>query len=169
MYAKSSKLCRAAARLAVVCSAVLLLLVANGNAQIAGTGNIQGTVTDASGAVIPNAQVVLTDNATQVKRTSKTNSAGTYVFPGVPISSYRLDVTAPGFKSYSQTGIVLEVGSNISIDATLPVGSTDEKVEVQAEGLALQTEDTKFKQTIDSKAITEMTLNTLQMTSLISL
>lgn len=169
MYAKSSKLCRAAARLAVVCSAVLLLLVASGNAQIAGTGNIQGTVTDASGAVIPNAQVVLTDNATQVKRTSKTNSAGSYVFPGVPISSYRLDVTAPGFKSYSQTGIVLEVGSNISIDATLPVGSTDEKVEVQAEGLALQTEDPTFKQTIDSNAITEMPLNGRQMTSLIAL
>lgn len=138
-------------------------------AQIAGTGNIQGTVSDATGAVVPNATVTLTNLATQVKRSSTSNSTGAYTFPGIPVGSYRLDVAAPGFKSYAQTGIVLEVGSNISVDPTLTVGATDEKIEVQAEGLALQTEDPTFKQTIDQNAVTEMPLNGRQMTALITL
>lgn len=169
MYATYSKLIQAAVRLAGIYFAVLLLCVASGTAQIAGTGNIQGTVTDSTGAVVPNASVTLTNMATQVKRNTQTNSTGAYVFPSIAVGSYRLDVSQAGFKSYSQTGIVLEVGSNISIDPTLTVGATDEKIEVQAEGLALQTEDATFKQTIDQNAITEMPLNGRQMTALITL
>src|ERR1019366_4365156 len=80
-----------------------------------------------------------------------------------------LQVSAPGFKTSLQTGIVLEVGSNIAVNASLQVGSADVKVEVQAEGLALQTEDPTFKQTIDQNAVTEMPLNGRQMTALITL
>ena len=154
---------------ALFCCAAVLFFATNGFSQIAGTGNIQGTVTDATGAVVPNATVNLIDQATHVRRASTSNSAGAYVFPGIPISKYDLEVSAPGFKTYVQTGIVLEVGSNIGIDATLSVGSIGEKVEVQAEGLALQTEDASFKQTIDQNAVTEMPLNGRQMTALIGL
>jgi hypothetical protein len=98
------------------CCMTVLLFATNGMSQIAGTGNIQGTVTDSTGAVIPNAPVTLTDQATHVKHTTKSNSAGAYVFPGVPIGKYDLGVAAPGFKTYEQTGIVLEVGSNIGVD-----------------------------------------------------
>ncbi len=153
----------------VFCFVGLLLFAANGFSQIAGTGNIQGIVADSTGAVIPNASVNLTDQATHVKRSTKSNSAGAYVFPGIPISTYNLEVTAPGFKSYLQTGIVLEVGSNIGIDVGLSVGSEGQTIEVQAEGLALQTEDASFKQTIDQNAVTEMPLNGRQMTGLIAL
>ena len=169
MYARYSKRCRAIARLAILCSAAALLLVTSANAQIAGTANIQGTVTDSTGAVVPNATVTLTNVATQVKRTSKSNGAGNYLFPGIPIGGYNIEVAAPGFKSYVQNGIVLEVGSNISVDPILTVGAADEKIEVQAEGLALQTEDPTFKQTIDQNAVTEMPLNGRQMTALITL
>ena len=58
-------------------------------------------------------------------------------------------VPAPGFKTYEQKGIVLEVGSSIAMNASLSVGTAEMKVEVQAEGLPLQTEDATFKQTID--------------------
>ena len=169
MYATSSKQSRALARLILLCSVAALLLVPSATAQIAGTANIQGTVADSTGAVVPNATVTLTSVATQVKRTSKTSSSGGYLFPGIPIGGYNLEVTAPGFKRYVQNGIVLEVGSNISVDPTLSVGATDEKIEVQAEGLALQTEDPTFKQTIDQNAVTEMPLNGRQMTALITL
>jgi hypothetical protein len=167
------KLCKqfAAAmnHVSVFCCLALLLFVTSARSQIAGTGNIQGTVTDASGAVIPNASVSLIDQATQVKRTAVSNSVGAYIFPGIPIGTYNLQVAAPGFKTSLQTGIVLEVGSNIAVNASLQVGSADVKVEVQAEGLALQTEDATFKQTIDNEEVNEMPLNGRQMTALIGL
>ena len=169
MHATSFSIRRAIARLALLCSIAALTFSISAAAQIAGTANIQGTVTDSTGAVVPNANVTLTNIATQVKRTSKSNSAGGYLFPGIPIGGYNIEVTAPGFKSYVQNGIVLEVGSNISVDPILSVGATDEKIEVQAEGLALQTEDPTFKQTIDQNAVTEMPLNGRQMTALITL
>src|ERR1039457_3899772 len=163
-----SKAHRAALAILLGCAAVRLLAT-KGNSQIAGTGSIQGTVSDATGSVIPNASVILTDEATHVSRKTASNSAGAYLFPGIPIGRYDLSAAAPGFKTYVQRGIVLEVGSNIAVNASLTVGSTDVKVEVQAEGLALQTEDPTFKQTIDQEAVTEMPLNGRQMTALITL
>src|ERR1035441_100150 len=94
------------------CCMTVLFFATNGYSQIAGTGNIQGTVADATGAVIPNASINLTDRATHVTRAGKSNGAGAYAFPALPISSYDLEVAAPGFKTYVQTGIVLEIGSN---------------------------------------------------------
>jgi hypothetical protein len=147
----------------------LLLFSARGSAQIAGTGNIQGTVSDASGAVIPNATITATDVSTQVKHVTTSDKAGVYVFPGLPIGTYTLSVSAPTFEAYEQTGIVLEVGSSIAVNTALAVGKADVKIEVHAEGLALQTEDASFKQTIDEQDITEMPLNGRQMTGLLTL
>jgi Carboxypeptidase regulatory-like domain len=138
-------------------------------AQIAGTANVQGTVTDTTGAAVANAGVALTDEATQVKRTTVSDASGVYLFPVLPVGTYDLSVTASGFKTYEQRGIVLEVGSSISVNARLTVGSTGQTIEVQAEALALQTEDATFKQTIDTKETAEMPLNGRQMTSLITL
>ena len=70
------------------------------NAQIAGAGNIQGTVSDSSGAVVSNATITATETSTQVKHTSKTDKSGVYVFPGLPIGTYNLGVTAAGFETY---------------------------------------------------------------------
>src|SRR5271165_6152692 len=144
------------------CVAVFLLAM-RGNAQIAGAGNIQGTVADPSGAVVPNATVTATDSSTQVKHITRSDKSGVYVFPGLPVGNYNLDVAAPGFQTYEQTGIVLEVGSSIAVNVSLAVGRQDIKVEVHAEGLALQTEDASFKQTVDEQDITEMPLNGRQM------
>ncbi len=163
------------ARGKAVCSATLLscavvfLLPVRGNSQIAGSGNIQGTVSDSTGAVIPGAAITLENEATHVKRATQSDSAGIYVFPGVPVGVYDLSVSDAGFKTYVQNHITLEVGSSIAINPSLAVGSGDVKVEVQAEGLSLQTEDPTFKQTIDQNTVTEMPLNGRQMTSLIAL
>jgi hypothetical protein len=169
MHATSSKQSRAIARLILLCSVAALLLVPSATAQIAGTANIQGTVSDSTGAVVPNASITLTDQATQVKRAVTSNSVGAYLFPGIPIGTYNLQVAAPSFKTYVQTGIVLEVGSNIAVNPSLTVGAADVKVEVEAEGLALQTEDPTFKQTIDRNTMTEMPLNGRRMTDLITM
>ena len=147
---------------------IVFLFAAPSGAQIAGTGNIQGVVTDPTGAVVPQASVTLTDESTRVTRKSTTDGAGVYVFPGVPITTYDITVSAPGFKTYEQKRIVLEVGSSISVNAVMSVGTAEMKVEVQSEGLQLQTEDATFKQTIDQQAVTQMPLNGRHMTDLIT-
>lgn len=137
--------------------------------QVAGTGTIQGTVTDPTGALVAGATVTLTEQATQTKKVAVTSSGGAYNFPNIEIGTYTATVTALGFETYIKTGNVLEVGSNIAISPVLTVGRQDQTVEVAAEGLALQTEDVSFKQTVDSQTLTEMPLNGRQMASLITL
>jgi hypothetical protein len=150
------------------CLVIVFLLAANTlHAQVAGTGSIQGTVTDTTGAVVPGATITLTDTATGVKRVAQSDGAGVYLFPNIEVGKYDLQVAASTFKTYVQTGIVLEVGSNIAINPGLTVGAADTKVEVHADALALQTEDTSFKQTVDQKDMVEMPLNGRQMTNLI--
>jgi hypothetical protein len=98
-----------------------------------------------------------------------TGGNGLYSFPNLDIGTYTLDVVSQGFEHYSQSNIVLEVGSSIAINVAMTVGRTDQKIEVQSSGLALQTEDASFKQTIDQQTVTEMPLNGRNMTSLITL
>src|SRR5580658_8502161 len=155
--------------LAIVFCITIFSFAARGNAQLAGTGSIQGSVVDATGAIIQGASVTATNVATQVKRTSVTGGSGLFSFPNLDIGTYIIDVTAQGFEHYTQSNVVLEVGSSIAINVGMTVGRTDQKVEVQASGLALQTEDASFKQTIDQRTVTEMPLNGRQMTALITL
>jgi hypothetical protein len=148
---------------------VVVLFTAKANSQTTGAGSIQGTVTDPSGAVIPNASVSLTEASTHVTLTTKSGSSGAYAFPNINVGTYSLSVAAPGFETYTSTGNVLEIGSSIAIDAKMTVGRTDVVVEVRSAGLALQTEDASFKQTIDNTQLTEMPLNGRHMTDLIVL
>src|SRR5271168_3156948 len=155
--------------LTVVFCIAFFSFAARSNAQLAGTGSIQGSISDATGAVIQNAAVTATNIATQVKHTAVTGGNGLYSFPNLDIGTYTLSVTAPGFEQYSQSNVVLEVGSSIAVNVGMTVGRTDQKIEVQSSGLALQTEDATFKQTIDHQTLTEMPLNGRQMTGLITL
>ena len=147
----------------------LAFLLPTGNAQTAGTGSIQGAVADQTGAVLQNATVTITNTATEVQHKTTSGADGLYSFPNVPIGVYTLDVSAPGFERYSQAGVDLEVGSSIAINVNMTVGTTDQRVVVHANGIALQTEDPSFKQTIDQKTLTELPLNGRQVTSLITL
>ena len=155
--------------LAVVFCVAIFAFAATSNAQLAGTGSIQGSISDATGAFIQSASVTATNTATQVKHTAVTGGNGLFSFPNLDIGTYTVDVTAQGFEHYSQSNIVLEVGSSIAVNVGMTVGRTDQKIEVQASGLALQTEDASFKQTIDQQTVTEMPLNGRQMTGLITL
>lgn len=155
--------------LAVIFCITIFLFTTKGNAQLAGTGSIQGSIVDSTGAAIQNAAVTATNTATLVKHTATTGTTGFYTFPNLDIGTYTVEVAAPGFEHYSQSNIVLEVGSSIAINVSMTVGRTDQKIEVQSSGLALQTEDATFKQTIDQQTVTEMPLNGRQMTGLIAL
>src|SRR3984885_7940753 len=145
------------------------VLLPAANAQTAGTGRIQGTVAAQTGAIQKNSTVTIINTATAVQHKATSGADGLYSFPNVPIGVYTLDVSASGFEHYSQAGIDLEVGSSIAINVGMTVGTTDQKVVVHANGIALQTEDPSFKQTIDQKTLTELPLNGRQVTSLITL
>ena len=168
MYKDQSKFRRGVSAVFKV-SLLLAFWMSGAHAQVAGTGTIQGSISDSTGAVIPGAAITLTDLSTQTKRSAKADTSGVFVFPNIEIGTYSLVISMQGFKTYQQNNIVLEVGSNIAVNANMQVGSTDQKVEVTADSLALQTEDPTFKQTIDEKTVTEMPLNGRQMTSLITL
>jgi hypothetical protein len=146
-------------RLATLLVFVLSFATSPTYAQVAGTGNIQGTVIDPAGATIPNAKITLTAESTHVTQTIQADSQGAYVFPNIPIGSYTVTVTSPGFQTFSSKHNVLEVGSNIAVNVKMTIGQETQTVTVEAEGLALQTEDASFKQTVDQQDITELPLN----------
>jgi hypothetical protein len=153
----------------VFLSVSIVLCALQGYSQTAGTGNIQGVIADDVGAVIPNASVIAVNNATQVKHIAHSDSNGLYSFPNLAIGTYTVQVEASGFQLYRQSNIVLNVGSSIAVNVAMKVGGTSETVEVRANGLALQTEDSTLKQTVDASTLTAMPLNGRQMTDLVTL
>jgi len=142
-----------------LCVVLLLAVATIGRAQVAGTGTIQGSVADPSGAVIAGASVTLTAASTREQQTAHTDNSGVYIFPNIPIGSYAVSVSAAGFETYTSSGNTLEVGSNIAINVKMTVGSQEQRIDVTATALALQTEDASFKQTVDAQDITELPIN----------
>ncbi len=153
-------------RSAIVAVALFCFTLSFAHAQTAGTASVQGTVTDPTGASVPNATVTLTSTETGVARSTTTDNSGLYSLPNVPVGPYSIAFSAKGFKGYTQRGI-LEVGNNIQINAPLTLGSTSEQVTVDATGVALETESSSFKQVVDQQSITELPLNGRQATQLI--
>src|SRR5262245_31279614 len=104
-----------------------------------GAASLHGTVSDASGAAVPNAGVTLTNLQTGLPKPTTTNQAGLYNFPQLPVGSYDLTVEAKGFKASKRTGIALTVGAVASMDVSLEIGATQETVSVTAEVPVVET------------------------------
>src|SRR5207249_11874640 len=83
------------------------------------TAQISGTVRDQTGAVLPGVEISVTQTATGAKRTAVTNETGNYVLASLPLGPYLLEAGLPGFKTYVQTGIVLQVDANPTINVAL--------------------------------------------------
>src|SRR5437773_346110 len=93
------------------------------------TAQMSGTAKDQSGAVLPGVEITATQTETGIIRNAVTNETGSYVLPNLPTGPYRLEAALPGFRTYVQTGIILQVNSNPAINPTLEVGQVAEKVE----------------------------------------
>jgi hypothetical protein len=102
-------------------------------AQVSTTGKIAGTVTDISGAAVPGAAVSVKSSALLASRSSRTEADGGYLFDLLPPGTYELTVTAPGFSTYSRTGIVLTAGFTATINSKLQVGEVTQVVKVEGE------------------------------------
>ena len=118
-------------RLGIGLIALVLLLAMPVLAQN-NTGIISGRVTDQSGAVVPNAQITVTQTDTNVEAASATNSDGLYRVPSLRDGPYRVTVTAAGFKKAVRDGLTLRIGENLNVEMTLEVGAVSEAVEVTA-------------------------------------
>src|SRR2546423_8668793 len=105
----------------VACSAALLVLFTGGPAWAQGTAELNGRVTDESGAVLPGVTVTATQTDTGFTRTVVTDESGSWIMPNLPTGPYKLDASLQGFKCYLQTGIVLQVGAAPTINASLGV------------------------------------------------
>jgi len=120
---------------------------------------ILGTVTDPSGATIAGAQVTVTNSATGVSHNVPTNSDGAYQIPQLEIGTYNLTVTSPGFKTYQQTGVVLNVSATVRVDAKLTLGQASESVTVSAEAVQVQTESNEQSNLITGTQIENLATN----------
>jgi hypothetical protein len=123
------------------------------------TADILGTVTDSTGAVIPNAQVILTNNGTQEKRTVTSNSSGDYSFTLLPVGHYSVTVKANGFKTFSTTDLAVEAGDRARADAHMDLGAEDQTVTVEASTPLLQADNATVSSTVTAKSVQDLPLN----------
>ena len=133
------------------------------------TAQINGGVRDQSGAVLPGVEVTATQTATGARRQVITDETGSFLIPSLPIGPYMLEATLPGFRTYVQTGIVLQVGSSPSVNITLEVGQVAETVEVQAGAALVETVTNSIGTVIDNQRVLELPLNGRNATELIFL
>ncbi len=121
-------------------------------------GSVTGTVTDTSGALIPNATVTLTDNGTGLTLTRATGGSGIYTFTPVKVGNYTLMVTANGFASVERPNLRVDVSQRLGVNVSLKPGATSEVVTVTA-APTLQTEDASTGQVFETQTINETPLN----------
>jgi len=145
-------------KLRILFFVLLVLLASIAVAQIQ-NGQFTGTVTDPSGAAIAGARVTITNTGTNLAVTVTSNSSGIYVAKELPIGVYNLKVEAPGFKTFENSGVTLQAGTTVQVNAKLEVGQAREIVEVTGETALVNTEDFKLATTVDSTQISNLPLN----------
>ena len=145
---------------------VVLSAFLGANALAQSTAALSGTVSDATGAVVVNAKVVATNQATGVESATQTDTAGTYLFPSLPIGIYRILVTAPGFQSAIVANLKLDVATAVTQNIQLTVGQATEKIEIMADAALVDTTTTGVGQVINDKTVQEIPLNGRHFTDL---
>jgi len=130
----------------------LCLIASLGVAQIRSRA-VTGTITDPSGAVIPGATVVVTNEETNVGVEVQTNAAGVYTVPYLGAGRYTVSVNAPGFQTFSKTGIVMGTATTMRVEASLATGTVTTAIEVTADAAVLQTESASVQGAVSQNII----------------
>ena len=156
-------------RIAYCALTSVFLLALCGELKAQSTAQIQGLVHDATGAIVPEAVIKVTQTETDTVRTAASGADGVYVLPNLPLGPYRLEVSKQGFAAYVQTGIVLQVESQATIDVVLKVGNVSEQVQVEANAALVETQSNNIGNVIENQRILELPLNGRQATDLIQL
>jgi hypothetical protein len=133
------------------------------------TAQISGAVKDQSGAVLPGVEITVTQTDTQIARMTVSNETGAYALPNLPIGSYRLEASLPGFRKFVQTGIVLEVNGNPTLNVVMEVGQVSEQVEVQANASLVETRQVGVGEVMENARILDLPLNGRNVADLVAL
>ncbi len=144
------------------------LLSVAASAQSTG-GRITGRVTDPSGAVVPDATVTITNDATGVSNHTESNKNGDYAFPTVAVGTYTIEFEASGFKKLTRKQVSLDLNETLTINGALPLGSASETVEVSSEAPLVDTSSTQLGATVDALMATQLPLNTRDTYQLLQL
>ena len=158
-------------RLLQLCSIVLLAVI-SGPLAFGQTifGRISGTVTDTSGAVIPNASVTIRNNATNLERTTTTDDEGFYTVTNLPVGNYTISVEQTGFKKSVQTDNVLAADTRLTVNLTLEPGSVSETVEVSTTaGETVNTTSGEIARVVDKRQVQNLALNGRNYMQLVTL
>ena len=135
----------------IVCFAALALAQSE-------RGTITGTVRDASGAVVPAANITITNTATNVATNATSNDAGEFTVPNLPPGIYAVRVEKSGFRPTEEKGLNLDAAQTVRADLAIQVGTSTQAIEVQASAVSLQTEDAKSSTTLQNKLVNDLPL-----------
>jgi hypothetical protein len=136
--------------------------------QVAG-GTFSGTVTDASGAVVPQARISIKNVATDISTTTLTNSEGLYSAPNLLPGEYELTISATGFKTEIRSGINLTVGAQQVLNITLQVGDTAQQIQVTGAAPVVELASSTINAVVSSDTIVDLPLNGRDWTLLAAL
>jgi len=148
---------------------VIVFLVLTWAVRAQSTAQIQGTIVDPSASAVPGAVIKATQTETGATRTTISDTDGAYLLPNLPIGPYRLEISKAGFSTYVQMGIVLQVESQPTVDASLQVGNVSEQVKVEAGAALVETQSTNVGAVMENQRILELPLDGRQATDLIQL
>jgi outer membrane receptor protein involved in Fe transport len=137
----------------------ITMLFFDGVAFAQSTGSIGGIVTDAVGAVIPNASVTIQSQGTGETHASRTDASGIYLVPALPVGTYRIEVKSPGMQTTLASGVELSVGSALRQDFSLQVGSAAETVEVSGAAPLIDSSTASLGSVVDRHTVQEIPLN----------
>lgn len=138
-------------------------------AQSSGTGTLSGTVTDASGAVIPSVQISARQLATGLIRTTTTNSSGFYLLPALRAGEYQIEAAATGFQRIQQDGVVLQSDTTHSINLQLAIGQVADSATISAAPPAIETSEGSLNTLVSGTQLNELALNGRNFTQFLSL
>ena len=130
---------------------------------------IVGTVTDQSGAAVPGAKLVLTQNETGFVYNGISNGTGGFTFPGLNVGTYSLKVTAKGFQSATTNGLTLNVSQTLGADVKLTIGSESQEVTVTADALQVQADSNTVSTLISGEQVTSIATENRNFAALASL
>lgn len=132
-------------------------------------GNISGTVTDQTGAVVPDATITVLNLDTTVQQATKTNANGFYNFTALPVGRYEIEIVREGFKPYKRTGLVIDINSELRADVSLSMGEQSEEVVVSGTAVSVETVDTNLGDVVSGTQIVSIPLNGRSYTDLLSI
>ncbi len=145
--------------MASLCFLALLVFTPTLSAQLSTRATITGTVTDASGAVVPGAAVTITDNATKVSTKTETNSVGVFVAPNLDVAVYSVTFAKSGFKNYTVNDIELHPTETTTVNGVLSVGVATQTVSVEAASTMVETSSAEVSADIDSEQVSTLPMN----------